>query len=312
MKFAIFNHKGLAKQHIWCGSLVFFRIVGISLKYSLLVDDSLLNHYLKGMNELDNNEQQEKTVCENVANESDANADAAKRAKANSDGTSDDKGDAQGTDNAADKADNKKISSDANDDEHGDASANEKETDERKGTGKDDGNDLVNENAALKEQLLRMAADFDNYRKRMIKDKADAIEYANENLLLDLLDPLDNLDRTLQAAGVKDGQASGETDSSSETDTADCRLQAVKAITDGVRMTRDSLVKVLTEKYGLASYGAAGEEFDADCHQALHSEAGADGSVKVPTIKEVYQKGYKLRGKVIRHAKVMVVTPADK
>lgn len=171
---------------------------------------------------------------------------------------------------------------------------------------------LSAENASLKDQLLRLAADFDNYRKRMIKEKADAIEYANENLLLDLLDSLDNLDRTLQAAGKQDVKADGEENPSSETDGGGGSLQAAKAITDGVRMTRDSMVKMLEEKYGLASYGAAGEEFNADCHQALHSEADADGSVKVPTIKEVYQKGYKLRGKVIRHAKVMVVTPAEK
>lgn len=151
--------------------------------------------------------------------------------------------------------------------------------------------DLQKDNDALKDQLLRLAADFDNYRKRMIKEKADAIEYANENLLCDILDPLDNLDRTLDAASSADDEAA-------------------KTIAEGVKMTRDGLLKVLTEKYGLSYFGKAGEAFDANEHQALCSVQAAEGEdIEKAMIKEVYQKGYKLHGKVIRHAKVMAVTP---
>lgn len=152
---------------------------------------------------------------------------------------------------------------------------------------------LKKEIDSLKDQLLRLAADFDNYRKRMIKEKAEAIEYANENLLCDILDPLDNLDRTLDAA-----QTADET--------------SVKTIADGVKMTRDALVKVLTDKYALSSFGKAGEPFNADDHQALCSVQAAEGEdIEKAMIKEVYQKGYKLHGKVIRHAKVMTVTPKN-
>lgn len=144
---------------------------------------------------------------------------------------------------------------------------------------------LQKENADLKDQLLRRAADFDNYRKRMIKEKQDAYDYANEKLLQDLLGSLDNFDRALDAAG-------------SATD--------VKSIAEGVKMTGRNLVKILEEKYNLSSYGCSGDAFNPDEHEAIGSEQGA---VADPVIKEVYLKGYKLKDKVIRHAKVMVTMP---
>ena len=146
---------------------------------------------------------------------------------------------------------------------------------------------LKKENADLKDQVLRRAADFDNYRKRMIKEKQDAFDYANENLLRDLLESLDNFDRTVEAA-------------SQATD--------AKAIADGVKMINATLVKMLEEKYNLSSYGVAGELFDPDEHEAIGSVQEA---VAEPVLKEVYLKGYKLKDRIIRHAKVMVAMPND-
>lgn len=144
---------------------------------------------------------------------------------------------------------------------------------------------LTKENADLKDQLLRRAADFDNYRKRMIKEKQETYDYANASLLQDLLDSLDNFDRTVQAA---------------ETATD------AKAIADGIKMINTSLVNMLENKYNLASYGVSGEEFNPDEHEAIGS---VQGPVAVPTLKEVYLKGYKLKDKIIRNAKVMVTMP---
>ena len=144
---------------------------------------------------------------------------------------------------------------------------------------------LEKENADLKDQLLRRAADFDNYRKRMIKEKQDAYDYANANLLGDLLESLDNFDRTIEAA--KD-------------------TKNAKSIADGIKMINKSLVKMLEEKYNLSSFGKVGEAFNPDSHEALRSE---NGDVKEPEIKEVYLKGYKLKERIIRHAKVSVVMP---
>lgn len=85
---------------------------------------------------------------------------------------------------------------------------------------------LEKENADLKDQLLRRAADFDNYRKRMMKEKQDTYDYANAGLLADLLDSLDNFDRTIDAA--KDAKDA-------------------KSIADGIKMINKGLVKMLEE-----------------------------------------------------------------
>lgn len=145
---------------------------------------------------------------------------------------------------------------------------------------------LEAENAELKDQLLRRAADFDNYRKRMIKEKQETYDYANASLLGDLLDSLDNFDRTVDAA--KDA-----TDA--------------KAIADGVKMINSNLVKMLEDKYGLVGYGKEGDEFNPDEHEAIGRMEAEDAESE--TLAQVYLKGYKLKDKVIRHAKVMVKVP---
>ena len=146
---------------------------------------------------------------------------------------------------------------------------------------------LEKESAELKDQLLRRAADFDNYRKRVIKEKAEAVEYANSNLLADLLESLDNFDRTVDAAATA-------TDAQS--------------IADGIKMINTALVSMLETKYGLTSFGKAGEPFCPEEHEALRSE---EGDVSEPVLKEIYLKGYKLKDRIIRHAKVTVTMPAS-
>lgn len=145
--------------------------------------------------------------------------------------------------------------------------------------------ELEKENADLKEQLLRKIADFDNYRKRMIKEKQETLDYANTNLLKDLLDSLDNFDRTIEAAAT---------------------AKDASSIADGVKMVSKGLVSLLENKYNLTSYGASGDVFDPEIHEAIGS---AQGAVAEPTLAQVYLKGYKLKDRVIRHAKVMVTMP---
>ena len=144
---------------------------------------------------------------------------------------------------------------------------------------------LEKENAELKDQLLRRAADFDNYRKRVIKEKAEAVEYANSNLLADLLESLDNFDRTVDAAATA-------TDAQS--------------IADGIKLINNTRVAMLETKYGLTSFGKPGEPFCPEEHEALRSE---EGDVTEPVLKEIYLKGYKLKDRIIRHAKVTVTMP---
>ncbi len=144
---------------------------------------------------------------------------------------------------------------------------------------------LEKERDEFKDQYLRKCADFDNYRKRMIKEKQDAFDYANTSLLKDLLDSLDNFDRTVEAA-------------SSAND--------AKSIADGVKMINKGLVSMLENKYELVSYGQPGDAFDPELHEAIGK---SDDPVAEPQIKAVYLKGYKLKDRVIRHAKVMVSMP---
>lgn len=145
--------------------------------------------------------------------------------------------------------------------------------------------ELEAEAASWKDQFLRKSADFDNYRKRMIAEKADAVAYANASLLKDLLESLDNFDRTVDAA---------------ETATD------AKSIADGVRMISKSLVSMLENKYSLVGYGAVGDPFDPDVHEAIGMQ---EGDVGEEQLAAVYLKGYKLKDRVLRHAKVMVVKP---
>ena len=148
---------------------------------------------------------------------------------------------------------------------------------------------LEKEVQELKTQALYKAAENENWRKRMMQQKDDAIAYANASLLSDLLDSLDNFDRTIDAA--KDAKD-------------------VKSIADGIKMINKNLVKMLEDKYGLSNFAKEGDEFNPEEHEAIGRVD--DEKEKKETLKQVYLKGYKLNGKIIRHAKVMVSVPVSK
>lgn len=148
--------------------------------------------------------------------------------------------------------------------------------------------ELEKQHAKLKDDYLRKVADFDNYRKRMIKEKQDAFDYANTAILTDLVAILDDFDRGLAAAQ----------------DASD-----VKSVVDGIKMINKQMKGFLESKYNLSSYCEAGDAFDPNIHEAL---ASVPADVKEPVCAEVYLKGYKLKDRVIRHAKVMVHMPNAK
>ena len=142
------------------------------------------------------------------------------------------------------------------------------------------------------DQYLRKAADFENYRKRMIREKQEAIDYANSNLLLDLVQVLDDFDRAIDAGKNQGGEA------------------ANNAFVEGVVMIKNQMVSMLSSKYGLSYYPAKGEAFDPNLHEAVSMIQSPD--VKEAVVGEELQKGYKLKERVIRHSKVMVLMPAEK
>ena len=140
----------------------------------------------------------------------------------------------------------------------------------------------------LQDQYLRKAADFDNYRKRMIREKQEAIDYANTNLISDLLLILDDFDRAIEA-----GKKAGE--------------ESAAAFMQGVVMIRNGLFSLLESKYGLQYYEVQGKIFNPDIHEAVATNPSAE--VTEPTVGAELQKGYKLKERILRPAKVMVLMP---
>lgn len=151
--------------------------------------------------------------------------------------------------------------------------------------------ELEKKNAELQDQYLRKAADFDNYRKRMIREKQEAIDFANTNLLVDLIPVLDDFDRAMQACGAPEEGS------------------AAMAFLNGVMMIRNQLSSMLENKYGLMYYPVLGVHFDPTIHEAVATVPSPD--VKEPVVSEEFVKGYKLKDRVIRLAKVVVKMPAE-
>jgi molecular chaperone GrpE len=144
--------------------------------------------------------------------------------------------------------------------------------------------------AELTDQYMRKTADFENFRKRIVKEKQDAIEFANQSLLLDLIVTLDDLERAVNAAG-----ASAKTEADFD------------SLCEGVSMIEKRLINQLGNKWGLKRFDSAGTPFDPERHEALFMEKSPD--VSEPTVKEDFAKGYTLKDRVVRTAKVKVAMP---
>ena len=135
----------------------------------------------------------------------------------------------------------------------------------------------------LKDQLLRKAADFDNYRKRMLKEKDEARQFANAALLEDLCQVLDDFERAIRSSeGTKD----------------------YDSFHSGIVMIEGQFASLLERKYNLKRLEAVGKPFSPDHHEAIAMEPAEEG--KEVVVVEEYQKGYQLHDRVIRTAKVKV------
>ncbi|MCK9547898.1 MAG: nucleotide exchange factor GrpE [Sphaerochaeta sp.] len=141
--------------------------------------------------------------------------------------------------------------------------------------------------ASLKDQMLRDRADLENYRKRLIRDKEDSIRFANENLIRDLLQPLDDFARALEASESTKDYAK---------------------VHDGVVMVNSQIYSTLEKNWGLERIEAVGTEFDPQRHEAY--QVVVDDSLEHETVLEEYVVGYTLHGRVIRPSKVKVGKPA--
>ena len=146
---------------------------------------------------------------------------------------------------------------------------------------------LKNENSELKNQYLRKHADFENYRKRMAREKADSVKYGNQELLKDLIEIIDNFDRAIKSAADS---------------------QDFDAFRDGISMIEQQFTGMLQSKWGLEKMDCQGAEYDPNAHEALMMEESED--LEVPTVLEDFQAGYRLHDRVLRPAKVKVGKPA--
>ena len=133
------------------------------------------------------------------------------------------------------------------------------------------------------EQNLRLQADFENFRKRKIKEQADTIRFSNQELMVNLLPVIDNFERTLKAIEKTDN---------------------LTAIKEGIDLVNNSMFKQLN-KVGLEPIESIGKEFDSEVHEAISTVPVEDDSKKGMVIDEV-EKGYKLKERVIRFSKVIV------
>lgn len=136
--------------------------------------------------------------------------------------------------------------------------------------------------AALEEKIIRMQADFDNFRKRLAREKEDSIRFSNQGLLEELLPVVDNFELGLKAAETA----------------ADA-----KSIVLGLQMVKTQLERLLKDS-GVTEIEALGTIFDPHVHDAVSKEESAE--LPEGTIIALRRKGYRLRDRLLRPASVVV------
>ena len=150
---------------------------------------------------------------------------------------------------------------------------------------------LQEELGEQKDQVMRIAAEFENYKKRMMREKSNALKYAGEPILREILPVVDNLERAV---------AQGET---GDADTE----QALASLLEGVQLTLKSLLASL-EKFEVTSISSVGEPFDPVNQEALTMEAS--DSIPVNHVINEFEKGYLYKDRLLRAAKVIVSSGA--
>ena len=147
----------------------------------------------------------------------------------------------------------------------------------------DKGDDLQKKYDELNDRYLRLMAEFDNYRKRTLKEKMDLTKYAEEDVIKGILPVVDNMERAIKSL---------------ETATD------VNAVKEGIDLIYKKFLEFL-EKRGIKEIEALNKELDTDLHEAVTKFAAPSEDLKGKII-DVIEKGYYLHDKVIRYAKVVV------
>jgi len=176
------------------------------------------------------------------------------------------------------------VVSDENNDEKG---SNEEETEDKKSEKTDENNEWKVKYEKLNDQYIRLAADFDNFRKRQAQERESLLKYGAESTVSKLLEVMDNFERGLKAIETVD-----DCDKLKE-----CYNLAYKNFYD------------VMSKIGVEAIKAIGEEFDPNLHEAV-MQTPTDEHAEQTIIAEL-QKGYKLGDKVIRPTLVNVATAQE-
>ena len=145
--------------------------------------------------------------------------------------------------------------------------------------------------AEQKDQVMRIAAEFENYKKRMMREKSNALKYAGEPILREVLSTVDNLERAI---------AQGEADDIDP-------QQAFSSLLEGVQLTLKSLLTSL-EKFEVTPINSIGEPFDPVNQEALTMEAS--DSMPANHVLNEFEKGYQYKDRLLRAAKVIVSSGA--
>jgi len=140
---------------------------------------------------------------------------------------------------------------------------------------------------SLQDRNLRLMAEFDNAKKRAVREREEQARFANESLIREILPVLDNFDRALQAAR-------GE--------------PAAAAVTSGVELIQRELLRVL-EKFGAVPFASVGQPFDPERHEAV-ARVPSDQHPEMTVVAET-ARGYTLNGRVLRPALVTVAMSPD-
>ena len=140
----------------------------------------------------------------------------------------------------------------------------------------------VKQRDELKDQLLRSQADFQNFKRRNQTARSDGYDDGVRETIAAMLPAIDNLERAIDAAEKAEDEAA-------------------KALADGVKMTLNSLMESL-KRFGFEEVPALGEDFDPEKHNAVMREVGDEPG----KVLEVFQKGYRVKDRIIRYAMVKV------
>ncbi|MGE4232236.1 MAG: nucleotide exchange factor GrpE [Bacteriovoracia bacterium] len=161
--------------------------------------------------------------------------------------------------------------------------ATEKQSDSTSVEGSDSLAELHKQLEESKNKYLYLYADFENFKKRAIKERSEFLKFGHEGLIRELLQVVDNLTRAL------DSQSQDQ--------------KTNEALMSGLQMVKQQFLEVLA-KFGVSPIQTVGEKFDPTVHEAVEQEATSDE--KSGSVLREHQKGYLLHGRLLRPARVVV------